>query len=272
MSACADAIALNRLRAGLDRLDPAQPVADRLRVLVEAGLDRLPLPGHGATLQRWRSLAEVAGRDPALGARFESHADALAILAELGGLARVGEVLAVCREDTARDVVVRPQAMPAAAIAVPGARRDRPGYWHGVAGRAASRYGAALGLAGTARRALRSDPRLALQERRALARIDVALEATAALLQVVAARIDERPLDDGRIDALRVRLAADDCLRRIADHAGRLRGAGLRGEAARFADVASSLSAFGEGDGDGDADPGALGERLLDDDVPLREL
>lgn len=44
---------------------------------------RLPLPGAGQTLQRWQALAEVAERDLALTKLYESHADALAILAEL---------------------------------------------------------------------------------------------------------------------------------------------------------------------------------------------
>lgn len=55
-----------------------------LRALVEAGLDRLPLPGRGNTLERWRMLAAVAGADLALVKLFEGHTDALAILAELG--------------------------------------------------------------------------------------------------------------------------------------------------------------------------------------------
>ncbi len=45
----------------------------------------LPLPGRGATLQRWRVLADVAAQDLSLIKLFEGHADAVAILAELGG-------------------------------------------------------------------------------------------------------------------------------------------------------------------------------------------
>ena len=44
----------------------------------------LPLPAGGATLLRWRRLAEVAAEDLALVKLYESHTDALAILAELG--------------------------------------------------------------------------------------------------------------------------------------------------------------------------------------------
>lgn len=59
------------------------PCGDGLRALVASGADRLPLPGHGATLQRWRALADVAARDLSLAKLFEGHTDALAILAEL---------------------------------------------------------------------------------------------------------------------------------------------------------------------------------------------
>ncbi|QHJ01433.1 acyl-CoA dehydrogenase [Xylophilus rhododendri] len=57
----------------------------RLAHLVDAGLDRLPLPGHGRTLERWRQLAAVAAHDLSLVKLFEGHTDALAILAELDG-------------------------------------------------------------------------------------------------------------------------------------------------------------------------------------------
>ncbi|RYZ42491.1 MAG: acyl-CoA dehydrogenase [Myxococcaceae bacterium] len=55
-----------------------------LRQLITRGLARLPLPGHGRTLTRWRALAEVAAFDLGLLKLFEGHTDALAILTELG--------------------------------------------------------------------------------------------------------------------------------------------------------------------------------------------
>lgn len=58
--------------------------------LIAAGLDRLPLPGHGATLQRWQALAEVAFADLSLAKLYEGHTDALAILAELGAVPEGG--------------------------------------------------------------------------------------------------------------------------------------------------------------------------------------
>lgn len=56
-----------------------------LAMLVDAGVDRLPLPGAGQTLARWQTLAAVAAHDLSLVKLFEGHTDALAILAELDG-------------------------------------------------------------------------------------------------------------------------------------------------------------------------------------------
>src|SRR5690242_6794940 len=55
----------------------------------EAGSGRLnlPLPGGGRTRERWAVLADLAGEDLSLARLAEGHADALAILAELGVLA-----------------------------------------------------------------------------------------------------------------------------------------------------------------------------------------
>jgi hypothetical protein len=62
----------------------------RLHHLVNADrMGRLPLPGGGNTLARWRQLAAVAAIDLSLVKLFEGHTDALAILAELGGPAPV---------------------------------------------------------------------------------------------------------------------------------------------------------------------------------------
>lgn len=69
--------------SSFDAADPAAIGAMFTR-LVETGYDRLPLPGSGRTLSRWRALAAVAARDLGLVKLFEGHTDALAILAELG--------------------------------------------------------------------------------------------------------------------------------------------------------------------------------------------
>jgi alkylation response protein AidB-like acyl-CoA dehydrogenase len=67
--------------------DTADPLAHGaiLTEMIERGYDRLPQPGSGQTLLRWRALAAVAARDLGLVKLFEGHTDALAILAELRG-------------------------------------------------------------------------------------------------------------------------------------------------------------------------------------------
>ena len=67
----------------LRELTGAEPTA-ALQRLIAAGADRLPLPGHGATLARWRALAAVGAHDLSLAKLFEGHTDALAILHEAG--------------------------------------------------------------------------------------------------------------------------------------------------------------------------------------------
>lgn len=66
------------------RRAPLTPSPLSLAALVAAGQDRLPLPGDGQTLARWRQLAEVAAQDLTLVKLYEGHTDALAIQAELG--------------------------------------------------------------------------------------------------------------------------------------------------------------------------------------------
>lgn len=56
-----------------------------LRAIVEAGLDRLPLPGSGSTLERFQRLADVGGHDLGLCKLYEGHTDALAIIEQLAG-------------------------------------------------------------------------------------------------------------------------------------------------------------------------------------------
>jgi len=52
---------------------------------VESGRLDLPLPGHGATRDRWAAFSGLAEEDLSLARLGEGHADAVAILAELGG-------------------------------------------------------------------------------------------------------------------------------------------------------------------------------------------
>jgi hypothetical protein len=61
--------------------------------IVSKGLDKLPLPGCGRTLERWNTLAAVAAVDLSLVKLYEGHTDALAILAELGRKELAGDRL-----------------------------------------------------------------------------------------------------------------------------------------------------------------------------------
>jgi alkylation response protein AidB-like acyl-CoA dehydrogenase len=51
---------------------------------VESGRLDVPLPGSGATRERWGAFADLAEEDLSLARLGEGHADAIAILAELG--------------------------------------------------------------------------------------------------------------------------------------------------------------------------------------------
>jgi alkylation response protein AidB-like acyl-CoA dehydrogenase len=62
-------------------------VAGAFAAAVESGRLDLPLPGGGRTRERWTLLADLAGDDLSLARLAEGHADALAILAELGAAA-----------------------------------------------------------------------------------------------------------------------------------------------------------------------------------------
>jgi len=63
---------------------PGAAVAAAFADAVESGRLDLPLPGSGRTRERWAVLADLAGEDLSLARLAEGHADALAILAELG--------------------------------------------------------------------------------------------------------------------------------------------------------------------------------------------
>jgi len=72
-----------RLSAMLDAHGSGGDLGLLLPDLLRKGADRLPFPGSGRTLERWRSLAAVAAHDLSLVKLFEGHTDALAILEEL---------------------------------------------------------------------------------------------------------------------------------------------------------------------------------------------
>ena len=60
-------------------------VAAAFSAAVRSGRLDLPLPGRGQTMERWAAFASLAEEDLSLARLGEGHADALAILAELGG-------------------------------------------------------------------------------------------------------------------------------------------------------------------------------------------
>lgn len=62
----------------------AAAVAAAFADAVQSGRLNLPLPGGGMTRRRWAVLADLAEEDLSLARLAEGHADALAILAELG--------------------------------------------------------------------------------------------------------------------------------------------------------------------------------------------
>ena len=62
-----------------------RPVAEVFAAAVNGGVLDLPLPGSGQTAERFAGLASLAEADPVLARLGEGHADAVAILAELGG-------------------------------------------------------------------------------------------------------------------------------------------------------------------------------------------
>ena len=69
-----------RIAAWLVDAGPIGDVGARLRAMLAARLDGLPLPGGGATPMRWRALAAVARHELSLVKLYESNTDALAIL------------------------------------------------------------------------------------------------------------------------------------------------------------------------------------------------
>lgn len=71
------------LPAALAGLDRSHSPAEQLARLVQQGLDQLPMPGGGATLQRWQALSTVAGHDLSLAKLYEGHTDALAVMTEV---------------------------------------------------------------------------------------------------------------------------------------------------------------------------------------------
>jgi alkylation response protein AidB-like acyl-CoA dehydrogenase len=340
MNMSLEAATLHRLRAALVDLDPLATPAQALRSLVQRGLDRLPMPGSGATLQRWQALAAVAAHDLSLAKLYEGHTDALAIMAELGNAGipegatfgtwaaeapsgrttietgRDGRTVlngAKCWCSGAADLSHglltawhadgRAPQLVRVVMNQPGVATDssawqavgmagsasidvsfaaatgdlvggagdylsRPGFWQGGAGIAACWYGGALALGTALRGAVIRAPVAARGAFRlcALGKIDLHLQATAAVLRDAACWIDAHPHSDASAVALRARLAAEACAHEVLDEAGRALGAGAFCRDARFARMAADLPVFVR-QSHAERDFAALGERaVLDED------
>lgn len=334
---------LEQLHGTLADLDPSSAASVRLDRLIRAGLDRLPLPGSGATLLRWQALSAVATAGLSLAKLYEGHTDALAIFEELGVIGP-GELVSASwgvwaaeapqgralleNEFVERDGVVRLhgakcwcsgaagasdalltawhpdgrgpplvcvnlrqprvrvsdaawqavgmagsasldvefQGAIARLVGAPGDYLDRPGFWHGGAGIAACWYGGTLAIANALRTVVnqaapsgRSPFRLA-----ALGRVDLALQATAALLRDSAAWIDANPTADASAVALRARLGAEECATRVLAEVGRALGATPFCRDARFARAAADLPVFIR-QSHAERDLAALGDRMVAD-------
>jgi hypothetical protein len=73
---------------------------------LRSGQLQVPLPGSGLTAQRWRRLSDLTAVDVVAGRLAEAHADAVAILAELGGRAPCADELWGVWAAEASDAVV----------------------------------------------------------------------------------------------------------------------------------------------------------------------
>ena len=96
----------------------------------------------------------------------------------------------------------------------------------------------------------------------ALGKVDLSLQTTAAVLRDAAQWIDHHPREDAGAIALRARLAAEDCAKRVLDEAGRSLGASAFCRDARFARTAADLPVFVR-QSHAERDFAALGERLM---------
>ena len=135
-------------------------------------------------------------------------------------------------------------------VGTPGDYLSRPGFWQGGAGVAACWYGGALSLGRALQRAISRTP-AALRnpyqnpyQLAALGKVDLCLHTTAGLLREAAQWVDAHPRDNAQTVAVRVRLAAEDCARRVLDEAGRALGAAAFCHDAQFARAAADLPVF----------------------------
>lgn len=309
--------------------------AARLQQLVHLGLDCLPAPGSGATLQRWQALATVAQSDLSLVKLFEGHVDALATLKELDiPVSHRGEIWGIwAAEVPGQRVIIKsllnsqvllegskawcsgaatvshglltawhpngdgPQlvqvAMQQPSVAISdrhwhavgmqasasldisfcgatgtlvgkvGDYLARPGFWQGSAGIAACWFGGSQSIASALLKSVCQGGSSAAHPFRlaALGKVDLALQATAALLRQAAHWIDAHPVNDASTVALRVRQSAEQSARFVLDQVSQALGATPLCRDPHFAQAAADLPVFIR-QSHAERDFAALGERL----------
>jgi alkylation response protein AidB-like acyl-CoA dehydrogenase len=71
-------------RDGEEETQAGRRTAGAFAAAIASGRLDVPLPGSGATRERWAVFADLAGEDLSLARLGEGHADSVAILAELG--------------------------------------------------------------------------------------------------------------------------------------------------------------------------------------------
>ena len=131
-------------------------------------------------------------------------------------------------------------------VGQPGDYLKRPGFWQGGAGIAACWFGGALTLGRTLQKAVSQLPEAHRNpyQLAALGKVDLSLHGTAGMLRSAAEWIDAHPLDNAQAVAIRVRVAAEECARRVLDEAGRALGAAAFCHDAQFARAAADLPVF----------------------------
>jgi alkylation response protein AidB-like acyl-CoA dehydrogenase len=139
---------------------------------------------------------------------------------------------------------------------------DRPGFWHGGAGIAASWHGATCAIAEYLRGQAQAAPDPGWHRLLALGDIDRLLSANAALLHEAAAWIDAHPRENARMWALRVRAATEGAADGVLRLASRAMGAGPLCLDRHYAQLAADLPVYIR-QCHGDRDLAALGEDVL---------
>jgi alkylation response protein AidB-like acyl-CoA dehydrogenase len=91
---------------GPDLADPVERTARWARAGLDAGMLDLPLPGRGATVERFAALADLGGTDLDLARLAEAHVDAVAIRADLAAEGETGGLWGVWAANPPADPVL----------------------------------------------------------------------------------------------------------------------------------------------------------------------